>query len=134
MKDSSSELSSEYLPRLSSDGQQSLEQEEEENEGDDSEEYEYVMMPQMIKSVITTEIITAFLNDSFISPSEKVRTTADAVDEGGSSREGYYSPLVLVCGPPRMVVRVLSFALFCYLLLCLKELQNEAVVVFRILF
>ena len=101
------------MPRLSGEEQQHLVLEEEE----DGDEYDYVMMPQMVHSNITSEVVEAFLQDEFLSPSESAGSTdvgADANDHAEEEEEKKYrKPLVLVCGPPRMVVSISALPLVC---------------------
>lgn len=91
---SNSVLSDEYLPRLAGENQPPVEEAEEVDEN--GEEHEYVMVPQMIKSKITPAVVEAFLNDSF--------AALEVADEGGGMPDSPdKKPLVLVCGPPRMI-------------------------------
>ena len=106
MENSQSELSPTYLPRHVDSSEHDSEAEEsamsvqDNNNDEDDEEYEYIMMPQMIKSSVTPEIVEAFLKDSNVFDDT---TDTEGVDFSNKG-EDYMSPLILVSGPPRMMV------------------------------
>ena len=56
------------------------------------------MLPQTIKSIVSHDVVKAFLDDPFMPVEDAAHICAD---------EDYHKPLVLVCGPPRMMVRLL---------------------------
>jgi hypothetical protein len=87
----------EYLPRLAADSVESNADDVDTSENDD-EEFEYVMIPQSIKSAVSADVVKAFLNDTFA----PLNNTVDDIETMKS--EDYFKPLLLVCGPPRMVV------------------------------
>lgn len=84
-------LPTEYIPRFAKDNEPCVDVQD-----DDDDEYDYVMMPQIINSKITSGIVKAFLEDDL------------NMDKSERTKQNNHDPFILVAGPPRMMELVVG--------------------------